>query len=128
MCVIDPEGDFSTLRDVVALGNQWRGPSVSEVAAILEDPRVNVAVNILGVPLGHLPAFLAQLVPVLQAMRSRTGRPHWIVLDEAHHLLQEPCRAVKALPACPQSRSRRSRSSSSRLPAPGWWSPPPTSK
>ena len=89
VCVIDPEGDYSTLRDVVALGNQWRAPSVSEITGILEDPKVNVSVNILGIPLGDRPAFLAQLVPALQAMRARTGRPHWIVLDEAHHLLPQ---------------------------------------
>ena len=33
------------------------------------------------------PEFFGQLFPNLQAMRTRTGRPHWIVLDESHHLL-----------------------------------------
>src|SRR5206468_1913711 len=28
--------------------------------------------------------------PGLQDLRSRTGRPHWIVVDEAHHLLPAP--------------------------------------
>src|SRR5207244_2730887 len=27
------------------------------------------------------------LLPRLQEMRARTGRPHWIVVDETHHLL-----------------------------------------
>lgn len=89
VCIVDPEGDFSTLRDVVALGNQWRAPNVAEITSILEDPKVNVSVNVLGIPLGDRPAFLAQLVPALQAMRARSGRPHWIVLDEAHHLLPD---------------------------------------
>lgn len=89
VCVIDPEGDYATLRDVVALGNQVRAPSVGEITGILEDPKVNLAVNILGIRLGDRPAFFAQLIPALQAMRARTGRPHWIVLDEAHHLLPE---------------------------------------
>ncbi len=28
-----------------------------------------------------------ELFPQLQAMRARTGRPHWIVVDEVHHVL-----------------------------------------
>ena len=87
VCVIDPEGDYGTLRDVVALGNQWRSPSIAEVLAILDDPKVNLSVNLLGIPLDDRPGFFAQLAPNLQAMRARTGRPHWLVVDEAHHLL-----------------------------------------
>ncbi|MEO8250655.1 MAG: HAD family hydrolase [Burkholderiales bacterium] len=87
VCVVDPEGDYGTLRNLVALGNQWRAPSVSEVLSILEDPKVNLSVNLLGIPLQDRPGFFAQLIPNLQAMRARTGRPHWLVLDEAHHML-----------------------------------------
>ena len=87
VCIVDPEGDYGTLRDVVTLGNQWRAPSVNEVLSILEDPKVNLSVNLLGIPLEDRPGFFAQFVPNLHAMRSRTGRPHWLVLDEAHHML-----------------------------------------
>ncbi len=89
VCIVDPEGDYGTLRDVVALGNQWRTPSIAEVLAILEDPQINLSVNLLGIPLGDRPDFFAQLAPNLQAMRARTGRPHWLVVDEAHHLLPD---------------------------------------
>ena len=89
VCIVDPEGDYGNLRDVVALGNQWRAPSVQECLAILEDPKINLSINLLGIPLHDRPGFFAQLVPNLQAMRARTGRPHWLVLDEAHHMLPE---------------------------------------
>jgi hydroxymethylpyrimidine pyrophosphatase-like HAD family hydrolase len=89
VCLVDPEGDYGTLRDVVALGNQWRAPSIGEVLSILEDPKVNLSINLLGVPLDDRPQFFAQLIPNLQTMRARTGRPHWIALDEAHHMLPE---------------------------------------
>lgn len=89
ICVIDPEGDYGTLHEVVALGNQRRAPSVAEVLSLLEDPKLNLSVNLLGLPLADRPAFFAQLVPNLHAMRARTGRPHWLVLDEAHHMLPE---------------------------------------
>ncbi len=87
VCIVDPEGDYGTLRDVVALGNQWRAPSVVEVLSILEDPKINMSVNLLGIPLDDRPDFFAQLLPSLQMMRAQTGRPHWLVVDEAHHML-----------------------------------------
>jgi hydroxymethylpyrimidine pyrophosphatase-like HAD family hydrolase/energy-coupling factor transporter ATP-binding protein EcfA2 len=102
VCIVDPEGDYGTLRDVVALGNQWRSPSVAEVLAILEDPKINLSVNLLGIPLDDRPDFFAQLAPNLQAMRARTGRPHWLVVDEAHHLLPDTWgHAASVLPQRP---------------------------
>lgn len=89
VCIVDPEGDYGTQRDVVALGDHTRAPGVAEVLGILEDPKINLSINLLGIPLGDRPAWFAQLVPNLQAMRARTGRPHWLVLDEAHHMLPE---------------------------------------
>src|SRR5574340_304212 len=87
VCIVAPEGDCGTLRDIVTLGNQWRAPNVNEVLSILEDPKINLSVNLLGIQLDDRPDFFAQLVPNLQAMRARTGRPHWLVVDEAHHML-----------------------------------------
>jgi hydroxymethylpyrimidine pyrophosphatase-like HAD family hydrolase len=89
VCIIDPEGDYSTLQALICLGNQQRAPNVNEVLSILEDPTINLDVNLLGLRLEDRPFFLAQLIPGLQALRARTGRPHWIVLDEAHHMLPE---------------------------------------
>jgi hydroxymethylpyrimidine pyrophosphatase-like HAD family hydrolase/energy-coupling factor transporter ATP-binding protein EcfA2 len=89
VCIIDPEGDYSTMQPVIALGNQQRAPSVNEVLSILEDPVINLSVNLLGLPIEDRPFFFSQLIPGLQAMRARTGRPHWIVLDEAHHMMPQ---------------------------------------
>jgi hydroxymethylpyrimidine pyrophosphatase-like HAD family hydrolase len=87
VCILDPEGDYGTIQNIVAIGNQRRTPSIDEILAILEDPAINISINLLGTKLEDRPGFFAQLVPSLQAMRARTGRPHWIVVDEAHHLL-----------------------------------------
>ena len=87
VCVIDPEGDYGTLRDVVAIGSQWRAPEIDEIVSMIEDPQINLSANLLGVPIEDRPSFFGQLLPKLQAMRARTGRPHWLVIDEAHHLL-----------------------------------------
>ena len=89
VCLIDPEGDYSTLQAVVSLGNERRAPSVNEALSIMEDPAINVSINLLGLPLEDRPSFFSQLIPGLHALRARTGRPHWIVLDEAHHMLPQ---------------------------------------
>jgi len=99
VCVIDPEGDYGTLQDVITLGNQKHAVSVNEVLAFLEDPKITLNVNLLGIPLADRPGFFGQLFPNLHAIRTRTGRPHWIILDEAHHLIPaEWSRVGRALP------------------------------
>lgn len=87
LCIVDPEGDYGTLSDVLTLGNKQHAVTVTEVLAFLEDTKVQLNVNLLGIPLADRPLFFAQLLPNLQAMRTRTGRPHWIILDEAHHMI-----------------------------------------
>ena len=87
VCIVDPEGDYGTLPEVLTLGGVRHAIPVNEVLAILEKPRMNLNVNLLGIPLADRPEYFGHLFPSLQAMRTRTGRPHWIVLDEAHHVL-----------------------------------------
>ncbi|MEB3336975.1 MAG: HAD family hydrolase [Leptolyngbyaceae bacterium] len=86
-CLIDPEGDYENFEGAVVLGDNQRVPRVVEILELLDQPNQNVIVNLLGIGLKDRPAFLAQLLPSLQELRIHTGRPHWIVIDEAHHLL-----------------------------------------
>ena len=85
--VIDPEGDYSTLEGAVILGDPGRAASAEEVLNLLETPGENAVVNLLGVVLEARPAYFTALLPRLQDLRARTGRPHWVVVDEAHHLM-----------------------------------------
>jgi HAD superfamily hydrolase (TIGR01484 family) len=85
--IIDPEGDYSTLEQAVVLGSLQREPLVEEVLDVLRDPTRNVVANLLGVGVAERPERFARLVPPLAELRTRTGRPHWLVIDEAHHLL-----------------------------------------
>lgn len=86
-CVIDPEGDYGELAGAVILGDAKRVPAVEEVMELLAQPAENVVVNLLGVARENRPAFFARLFPALVSLRAPTGRPHWILVDEAHHLL-----------------------------------------
>lgn len=99
LCIVDPEGDYGTLPDVITIGSQNHAVTVGEALSLLDDPKITLNVNLLGIPLADRPEFFGQLFPNLQAHRARTGRPHWIVLDEAHHMLPvEWSRAGRALP------------------------------
>ena len=85
--VMDPEGDYEGLGNAVAVGNANDAPRAEEVLEILRKTASSVAVNLLGVKLEDRPGYLAGLLPELLAHRERTGRPHFVVVDEAHHML-----------------------------------------
>lgn len=85
-CVIDPEGDYESLAASVSLGGGERPPSVQEVLDLLSLPDENVVVNLIGLRLSDRPEFFSRLLPQLLQQREQTGRPHWLIVDEAHHL------------------------------------------
>ena len=85
--IIDPEGDYSSYQHAVVLGDAHRPPTVAEVIDVLSKPESNVVVNLFGLPLEQRPTFFEALLPALRDLRARLGRPHWIIVDEAHHLL-----------------------------------------
>ena len=87
VCLVDPEGDYEHLGNLVILGTADRAPALQEVETVLTDPVASLAVNLLGVPIDDRPRFFDGLLARLLELRARTGRPHWLVVDEAHHLL-----------------------------------------
>jgi HAD superfamily hydrolase (TIGR01484 family) len=86
-CLIDPEGDYEQVAGAVVLGDSLRAPGVTEIVQLLRDPDKNALVKLYGLPLADRPAFFAGLLARLQELRSQTGRPHCVMVDEAHHLL-----------------------------------------
>ena len=89
-CLIDPEGDYVSLPGAVVLGDAERPPTVAEMLDVLKTPAQSVVVNLLGIALDQRPEFFAGALTRLEELRVKTGRPHWIVADEAHHLMPEP--------------------------------------
>ena len=85
--VVDPEGDYTNLEFATIIGNHQQAPRPEDVTEALKDPKRSIVVNLLGVPLADRPAYLGQLVPRVLEEKARTGRPHWFVVDEAHHML-----------------------------------------
>jgi hydroxymethylpyrimidine pyrophosphatase-like HAD family hydrolase/energy-coupling factor transporter ATP-binding protein EcfA2 len=94
-CVVDPEGDYPSMEKMIVFGNPQRGPTVTEIMTALENPKAQVIVNLVGLPLEDRPPFFMQLLPKLQESRLRNGRPHRILVDEAHHLLPKSWRPTR---------------------------------
>jgi hydroxymethylpyrimidine pyrophosphatase-like HAD family hydrolase len=87
VCIIDPEGDYGTVDGLTTLGSRMRPPEIHEVVNVLRDPSVNLVVNLLGVPYADRPHFAIDLFSQIHALRVSTGRPHWVIIDEVHHVL-----------------------------------------
>jgi hydroxymethylpyrimidine pyrophosphatase-like HAD family hydrolase len=92
-CVIDTRGDYLDFLPAVVLGARDHAPEVMDVLTALEKPEIDVVVALCGLPAGARPAFIMDLVRRLGALQEATGRPHWIVVDEAQQAL--PARGLK---------------------------------
>ncbi|MBV8532071.1 MAG: HAD-IIB family hydrolase [Candidatus Eremiobacteraeota bacterium] len=98
ICIIDPEGDYEAFGKAIVLGDATTATSVDEVTSILLEPDRSVIVNLLAVQAANRPAFADELLSRLFGIRARYGRPHWIVLDEAHHIFPVERSADAILP------------------------------
>ena len=85
-CIIDPEGDYGTLPGAAVVGDRESAPTVNEVLKLLEQPKPSVVVNLVGMGIENRPAFFESLMPQLIAFKQRTARPHFVIVDETHHL------------------------------------------
>jgi HAD superfamily hydrolase (TIGR01484 family) len=86
-CLVDPEGDYDELEGAIVIGKPDTAPSLPEVLQLLADTQVSGVVCLTGVPVSDRPQYFVDLLSELLQMRVRYGRPHWLVLDEAHHLI-----------------------------------------
>lgn len=88
--VSDPEGDHERLGElpgVVRLGGGEPVADPERIVHLLAHRATSVVLDLIGVPDAELDDLFAHLPPVVEAFRAATGRPHWVVIDEAHHAL-----------------------------------------
>ena len=84
-CIFDPEGDYEEFEPAINLGNPRYVPSADEVLSLLER-MYSTVVNLLGVSLDERPQVVSELLRKIEDLRCSSGRPHWFVIDEAHHI------------------------------------------
>lgn len=93
--IVDPEGDYEALEGAVTLGTSERAPGVDEALQLFEQQE-SAVLNLVGLRLEDRPAYFVELLSRLVALRTRTGQPHWLYIDEAHHLLPEALQSIEA--------------------------------
>jgi hydroxymethylpyrimidine pyrophosphatase-like HAD family hydrolase len=86
-CLIDPEGDYNDVSGALTVGDGNQAPSIDQALHLLAKPEENVVLCIVAIPLGERPNYFKKLMSELTALRHKTGHPHFIILDEAHHLI-----------------------------------------
>ncbi len=97
VCIVDPEGDYEHFEQSVTLGTSDNPPAVPEALAVLRDPGESVTLNLLAIGVAERPAYVGELFPQLLQLRSSTGRPHGLVIDEAHHVFPTDWNPTKDL-------------------------------
>jgi len=89
--LIDPEGDYQTFaemeRVVVLGGSSERAlPTPDELRQLLHQPRTSLVLNLSAMSRAEKVAYATKALSAVAFVRSTTGMPHWLILDEAHHI------------------------------------------
>jgi phosphoglycolate phosphatase (TIGR01487 family) len=86
-CLVDPEGDYLDMEGVVTIGDSSQPPIIANIIQLLSQASQSVVVCILAIQLGERPAFFNKLLSQIVTLQHSTGHPHFMILDEAHHLI-----------------------------------------
>jgi len=90
--LLDPEGDFRTLADlerVVVFGGKGEQalPAPEELEQLLRHPSTSLVLDLSAMSLAEKMGYGTKALAVVTAVQSTRGLPHWLIIDEAHHLL-----------------------------------------
>jgi hydroxymethylpyrimidine pyrophosphatase-like HAD family hydrolase len=96
VCVIDPEGDYGDFDPrprILVLGRHLPLPAADAVPRIVRDEPGSIVLDLAALPHGEKVAYVGAVLCGLEALRARTGLPHWTVIDEAHYFFHAsaPC-------------------------------------
>jgi hydroxymethylpyrimidine pyrophosphatase-like HAD family hydrolase len=90
--LVDPEGDYQSLAElerVVVLGGKTERalPTSDELRQLLHQPRTSLVLNLSAMSRAEKAGYAAKALGAVAAVRSATGLPHWLIVDEAHHVV-----------------------------------------
>ncbi len=83
--VVDPEGDFEDLPGAITIGGPESTPAVDEITDLVEEGTPATAVSLVAVPMHDRPGLIREVLSRVGELGGRLGRPHAVVVDEAHH-------------------------------------------
>jgi hypothetical protein len=104
LCLIDPEGDYEAFEEAITLGNPHYIPAAEEVVVLIQRMH-NVVVNLLGVTLDSRSEYVSEVIRKLEHLRAAQGRPHWFLIDEAHHIFPSTSPSANTGLTCPPATS-----------------------
>lgn len=88
--VLDPEGDYATLdapSGPFIIAARADEDQTGRVVELLEHRFSSVVVDLTAVPIRARTSQVRRIAVDVDDLRSRTGSPQWVVIDEAHLLL-----------------------------------------
>lgn len=91
LCLLDPEGDhqgFAELEGAVVLGGKSERalPTPDEVAQLLRRPSGALVLNLSALSTAEKVTYAIKVLGAVSAVRAASGLPHWLIIDEAHHV------------------------------------------
>ncbi len=99
VAVLDLEGDhahLASLRGVLGFSH-GRLPDPEDLPGLLTHRFSSVVLDLSLEPLEEKRAYARRVLTVLLRLRKTMGLPHWVVLEEAHHVLTDPHFAQEVL-------------------------------
>lgn len=91
VCLLDPEGNYRPLADqegVIVLTSEpgTVEARAAEAARLVRHRSTSVAIDLSHLDREEKVRAAAVFLHAIQRLRAETGAPHWVVIDEAHHL------------------------------------------
>jgi hypothetical protein len=92
LCLLDPEGDHQALAELegsLVLGGKTERALATpeEVEQLLRRPAGCLVLNLSALSMAEKVTYATKILPVVAAVRATSGLPHWLIIDEAHHIV-----------------------------------------
>jgi hydroxymethylpyrimidine pyrophosphatase-like HAD family hydrolase/energy-coupling factor transporter ATP-binding protein EcfA2 len=92
VCLLDPEGDYQTLSElegVVTLGGKGEHglPAPEDLDQLFRHPKTSLVLDFSSMSRAEKVTYGTKALTVAMAVRGSAGMPHWVIIDEAHHIM-----------------------------------------
>lgn len=89
VCIIDPEGDYGGIRafpqTLVIGGKDSLLPPVEQILTLIEYTQLSLILDLSIYTLEEKKAYITSFLQGLKSLRAKHGKPHCLLIDEAHY-------------------------------------------